>query len=119
MIILGSFSTLDAFYSTPMTATDKQQKSTKRKPGRPRAKPVTEFGRWFEKFSKRSQVSASDIETAIGGCRTYVNELIKGKKVPSLVNAIKLIKLSRDKKLTTIHPEWFIPDIASQVKKNQ
>ena len=93
-----------------MTATDKQQIEKKRRPGRPRAKPVTEFGRWFERFSATSQVSASDIEEAIGGCRTYVNELIKGKKIPSLANAIKLIRLSRAKKLATIQPEWFLPD---------
>lgn len=84
--------------------------SKKGRPGRPRSKPKTEFGRWFERFHAEGKVVVEDLANAAGCSRTYANELIQGKKIPSLPNAVKLIQMSRDKHITTIRPEWFLPD---------
>lgn len=93
-----------------MPETDKPQNGKKGKPGRPRSKPKTEFGRWFAKYSEEGRVTVEDIADAISSSRTYTNELIQGKKSPRVEHVVKLINLSQARHLTTIRVEWFLPD---------
>ena len=93
-----------------MPTKNKPQTEVKRTRGRPRSAPTTEFGRWFIELSKKGKISTEDLEAAIRCRRTYANDLIQGKKIPSLENAIKLVNMSRNKKLTVVKPEWFFAD---------
>ncbi len=83
-----------------------KDQTTKKICGRPRSKPKTEFGRWYT----RSGLSPDEIKDEVEVSRSYVYELIRGQRVPSLQNAIKLIDLSRRISGKVLKPEDFLPD---------
>ncbi len=81
-------------------------KDQKKKNGRPRSEPKTEFGRWYP----LSCATVNDIRDELQISRSYVYELIRGERVPSLQVAIKLIDMSRGLRGRVLKPEDFLPD---------
>lgn len=80
---------------------------TEKKPhGRPQSEPTTGFGRWYA----QSGLSPDEVKDEIGLSKSYVYELIRGQRVPSLQNTIKLIDMSRRLRGKVLKPEDFLPD---------
>ncbi len=76
------------------------------KPSPKKGEPITVFGKWY----RVSGLAVSDIREVLQCSKSHAYELIQGKKVPSLKNAVKLIHMSRAlRNRKNLKPEDFLP----------